>query len=134
MPFHNLKIQIKTMTTKKYPPPVSLRLTPEERERLERDANGERLSAYIRSRIFSGPNGKPAPRRREPTHDQKMLAQILAKLGQSHIASNLNQLAKAANSGSLPVTPETRDELNAAYEEVGAIRSLLMAALGVKER
>lgn len=37
----------------KYPPPFSLRLTFEERERLERDAAGMSLGAYIRSRLLS---------------------------------------------------------------------------------
>ncbi|MGF1623944.1 MAG: plasmid mobilization relaxosome protein MobC [Alphaproteobacteria bacterium] len=32
---------------------------------------------------------------------------MLGELGRSRIANNLNQLARAANSGSLPVTPET---------------------------
>ncbi len=31
----------------------------------------------------------------------------MGKLGESRLASNINQLAKAANSGSLPVTPDT---------------------------
>ncbi len=35
-----------------------------------------------------------------------MLAQLLAALGQPRVANNLNQLAYAANTGSLALTPD----------------------------
>jgi len=64
--------------------------------------------------------------------DQSTLSQLLGLLGKSHIANNLNQLAKAANFGSLPVTQETEADLRQACADVAAMRSLLMRTLGLK--
>lgn len=47
------------------------------------------------------------------------------------MASNINQLAKAANIGTLDVTPETEREIVQACAEIQAIRMLLITALGV---
>ncbi len=65
--------------------------------------------------------------------DTKTLAQILALLGQSRVASNLNQLARAANIGSLMVTPEVERELCAACAHIADIRALLVRAIGLKD-
>ncbi|MEM7188161.1 MAG: plasmid mobilization relaxosome protein MobC [Pseudomonadota bacterium] len=110
--------------------PVTLRLTPEERVKLEDQAKGMTLSAYIRSRLFS----KEAKRRkRRPSKivaDHKSAAAALALLGQSRIASNLNQLAYHANIGVL-ITGETeKEQIAEANAHLKAIRSLLMQALG----
>jgi hypothetical protein len=43
---------------------------------------------------------------------------VLALLGRSRLANNLNQLAYAANIGSLPLTPETEEELQAAIAKI----------------
>lgn len=115
---------------KKYPPPFSLRLTYEERARLEQDAAGKPLGAYIRERLFGddvSPRKKSGGR---PVEDQEALGRVLGALGQSRLSANLNQLAKAVNTGSLPVTPETEAELQAACREVAAMRDDLMSALG----
>ncbi len=109
--------------------PFSIRLSEAEKARLRRQAGDVSLGAFIRSRILDC----PAPvRRRAPVKDTESLSRLLAKLGQSHLANNLNQLAKAANFGSLPVTKETEAELRQACEEVVAMRILLMQALGMK--
>jgi hypothetical protein len=52
-------------------------------------------------------------------------------LGQSRLSSNLNQLAKAVNTGALPVTPETESEIVAACASVTAMRYDLLNALGL---
>ncbi len=57
---------------------------------------------------------------------------MLGKLGQSRIASNLNQLAHAAHIGALPVTPETEADLRLCNEYFRALRALLLQALGMK--
>lgn len=115
---------------RKTPPPFSLRLTFEERAQLEREAGDMPLGTYIRSRLF---NTATAPRKRErrPVKDYQVLAKVLGELGRSRLANNLNQLAKAANSGSLPVTPDTERELRVTCEAVQAIRYDLIAALGL---
>lgn len=113
--------------------PVSLRMTFEEKANLERAAAGMSLSAFIRWRLFDPDAPAPKSRGKHPVKDQRALAQLLALLGQSRIANNLNQLAKAANSGSLPVTPETEAALMHASLEVMAMRRMLMRALGLDE-
>lgn len=110
--------------------PFCLRLTDEERARLEREAAGAPLGSYIKAKAL----GAPLPVRRSglAVRDREALAQGLALLGRSHLASNLNQLAYAANIGSLPLTPETEAELRAALADVRELRRLFLAALGMK--
>ncbi len=76
----------------------------------------------------------PVRRRRTglAVEDRKALAQLLAMLGRSRLASNLNQLAHAANIGALPVTPDLETELNTALFDVRELRRLLLLALGLK--
>jgi hypothetical protein len=114
----------------KYPPPFSLRLTYEERARLIAEAGRKPLGAYIRERLFGE---DAAPRKRSgnnPVKDHEALGRVLGALGRSRLASNLNQLAKAVHSGSLPVTPETETDLKQACREISALRADLLRALG----
>lgn len=123
-----------TKAARSYPPPISIRLSADERISLEKAAQSMTLSAYIRLRLF-GESG--VPRRTSgklQIKDHKALAEVLAKLGASRLASNLNQLAKGVNMGSLPVTPETEHDLRAACRDIRAIKRLLMTALGIQER
>ena len=114
-----------------YPPPYSLRLTFEERQLLEKNAGPLPLSIYIRERLFDA----PSPRKRayrKPVKDEAKLAQLLAELGRSNLANNLNQLAKANHSGSLPLTKETEEMLREACADVEALKKLLIEALGIR--
>jgi len=113
--------------------PFSLRLTPEERVQIEKDAAGMSLGAYIRSRLFDESLPKRRTRGKNPVKDRQALAQVLGAMGGSRLANNLNQLAKAVNTGSLPVTPETEEELRQACKDVQAMRRDLMIALGLYE-
>ncbi|MGK2959073.1 MAG: plasmid mobilization relaxosome protein MobC [Acidimicrobiales bacterium] len=47
------------------------------------------------------------------------------------MANNLNQLARAANSGSLPVIPDTEAPLCAACQDISAIKKTLMRGPGI---
>ncbi|EAQ04936.1 hypothetical protein OB2597_06620 [Pseudooceanicola batsensis HTCC2597] len=58
------------------------------------------------------------------------MARALGLLGNLRLANNLNQLAKAANKGALPLSPEVEEELFATCAAVFAIRMELMKALG----
>ena len=111
--------------------PVTLRLTPEERARLEELAAGMTLSAYIRACVFAEEEQKRRKQRPKSTiEDKKAVAEALALLGQSRIASNLNQLAYHANLGVLIVSDEEKAQIAEANGHLLAIRTLLMQALG----
>jgi hypothetical protein len=111
--------------------PFSIRLTVEERKILRQAAAGVPLGSYIRRKLL---DGEPVPRRpqRMPVADQAALASVLAKLGQSRLSSNLNQLAKAAHVGALIVTPDVTAELIEACMAVKAMRQDLLLALGLR--
>lgn len=116
--------------TVKAPPPFSLRLSAEERARLETAAAGMPLGSYIKAKLFDGDLSPRRTRGQAPVKDHAALAQVLGMLGNMRLASNLNQLAKSANIGTLPVTPEVKEELALACASVIAIRAELMRARG----
>lgn len=111
--------------------PFSIRLSENERARLAMEAAGAPLGAYIKAKALGAP---PLRSRRTGlvVEDRVALAKGLALLGRSRLANNLNQLAYAVNIGSLPVTPETEQELFAAVRDVRALRRLFLVALGMK--
>lgn len=117
------------------PPPFSIRFTESERARLEADAGTKPLAAHIRAKLFDGAQdfsrSRPRRKARTPQVDHAALARALAALGASRIASNLNQLAKAANMGTLPLTPEVLEELLAIIADIRVLRSDLIAAMGL---
>ena len=111
--------------------PFSIRLTNQQRRRLEKDAKGRPLGVHMRSLVFED-DGSLRSRNARPVADAEALAKALGMLGQSRISSNLNQLAKAANTGVLPVTPEVCREVIQACEYVSELRLLLIRALGLR--
>ncbi len=117
----------------KTPPPLSLRLTREERARLERDALGRSLSAHIRERLFGEQVAKRKSRGKEPVKDHQALARVLGLLGKSRIANNLNQLARDANCGALAMDEVTARQIEEAYAHVQSMRAELIRALGLME-
>lgn len=114
----------------KYPSPITFRPTAEERERLKADAVGMSQSAYIRQCLF----GNKASKRVVPDTDRVLLAQILAKLGETRMANNLNQIAHQANCGSLLLDDLTVEEINEACLSIAWMRVQLIKALGLKDR
>lgn len=119
----------------KYPAPFSMRFTKDERKSLELAAAGRPLAAYIRWLIFKEDMPEmPKKRTRGETAstDHKQLAKLLGALGKSRIASNINQLAKAANSGSLPVSAEIINALNESVSAIKWMRETLIKGMGIK--
>jgi len=116
-----------------YPSPVSVRCTAEELEQIRSlaDAYGITLSALFRDAVLGEKQTKRKRKVRQPVKSKKELARLFALLGQSRIASNLNQLARAANSGSLVMTPDTEAELKRACKDVHFMRVTLLKALGL---
>ena len=118
------------LTTKR-PSPFCIRLTPDERAFLEEKAGNRPLGAYIRSQLLGD---KQAIRRqvRKPGIEKAQYAELLAALGHSHLSSNLNQLAKHANHGTLGVADQVEEQLQEAYEAILEMRKALFMALGLK--
>jgi len=118
----------------KRPSPITLRLTTEERAKLEQLAQGMTFSAYIRACIFQS-NASPRKRiAKATTKDKAALGEILGLLGQSRIANNLNQLAYNANTGSLIVNEDTLQQIEEAYDHTREMRDALVQAIGLKEK
>ena len=111
--------------------PLSVRFTDAEKARLEDLAGATPLSQFIRERAL-GDATEARAKVRQPLKDSEPLGRLLGLLGQSRLSSNLNQIAKAANQGSLPVTKEVEDDLKAACAQVFEMRTLLLKALGIK--
>ena len=113
-------------------PRVTIRLSVEDHEKLKAQADGAALSVYLRALILKQKLPKRKLRSTASVEDRQAVAQLLALLGDSRIANNLNQLAYHANIGSLPIDDKTKDQINEAYDHVLFIRSTLISALGMK--
>lgn len=113
----------------KRPAPLSIRVSEAERAWLTEQAAGGSISAFVKQRVFRGSGIAPAGRSGGTRIDDATAAKILAALGQSRIASNLNQLAKAVNIGSLPVNEETERDIREACAAVIQVKAALMTCL-----
>lgn len=111
--------------------PLSVRFTESEKAQLKALAGNKPVSLFIRERALGG-ESEPRKPRPSPVRDANVLGHLLAVLGQSRLSSNLNQIAKAANQGSLPVTAEVETDLRQACAEVFEMRCLLLKALGIQ--
>ncbi|SNY59497.1 hypothetical protein SAMN06297129_3775 [Pseudooceanicola antarcticus] len=116
----------------KTPTPFSLRFTFEERAKLADAANGVPLGTYIKAVLFQKDLKKVRRRGTHPVADHRELARVLSALGSSRLSNNVNQLAKAVHTGSLPVNPDTESELRSACADIAAMRSMLIVALGLE--
>ena len=67
-------------TTMSRPAPFSLRLTEDERQRLEAQAGGMPLASYIKSVVFSEDAPKHRARRRPPVAEQQLLRSYWRRL------------------------------------------------------
>lgn len=124
---------------RKGPPPVTVRLSQAEYDRLKHDAGVLTMAAYIRLTLFG--ESEIAPHRKlytrkatSPSAELAMIGKMLGGLGQSEIAANLADIAKAAKIGALPVTPEVEAGIADACAAVLEMRERLIAALGVRAR
>jgi hypothetical protein len=116
--------------------PFSLQLTDDEKRLLLGRAGKMPLGTYVRGLILeedSRSRRRRVRRTHAPIKDHESLARMLAALGQSRIANNLNQIAKAAHMGVLPLTPETESVIGEACTAVVAMRLALMQALDIRE-
>ena len=116
--------------------PVSFRVSAEEKALLKKMAGCLAISAFVRQTLF-GNNVEKRPKRylkkqKTPQIDAQEVARLLGMFGQSEIARSMLALSLAAQSGSLPVTPELTGELHAACDDIHDMRTALIMALNIK--
>ncbi|RDE07830.1 hypothetical protein [Pelagibacterium lacus] len=114
----------------KRPAPLSIRLTPEERQHLEQLAGSMSLAGFIKIAALQGYRPSRTPTRTR--HDQKALAKVLAALGASQLAASLERLSYAAANGSLYVDDRLAAKFAAACDDISAMHLHLLEALGKK--
>ncbi|MEL6693486.1 MAG: hypothetical protein AAFQ12_10700 [Pseudomonadota bacterium] len=89
------------------------------------------LGVYIKLRLFD--DLPPVPRQSSLSKvDKEALGKVLAAFGQSRLSQNMNQLAHAANIGTLPVDEELIDELYTACREIKALREAILGCIGMR--
>lgn len=118
---------------KKRPAPLSLRLSPDEREQLEHMAGNIPISTYIKGRLFAAnDNTPPDMHDYTPVTEKQLLAKILGMLARMEIFLTIKGLLKIMESGQATLKPETEDALQAACNDISAIRRDLIKAQGIK--
>ncbi len=111
---------------------ITLRLSDDEHERLVTAAEGMTISAYVRKCMFGNKVSVRKTPTRAPVENERALATVLGKLGESRMANNLNQLAYQANCGSLMMDDQTEEEIRLACAHIAWMRVTLIEALGLK--
>lgn len=114
---------------------LTFRLAEVERTRLKYEANSLGISTgrYLRLLTVNEQARQKLAAIIERQNHRRQFADILVALGKSRIASNLNQLAYAANTGSLDFTPEVITQINEAYDAIMDIRALLIKETGMRQ-
>lgn len=112
---------------------LTVRLTHEERNRLDQLAGNRPVSAFVRSRLF-GKGGARKTNARRMRPDTAALARVLAALGRSHLSSDLNALVWANDEGKLVLDPISLKLVRLACADVASMRRDLVEALGLHSR
>ena len=102
---------------------ITIRLSEDERASIDgaAESSGLVVGSYARQVLL----GAPAPRQvRRPVVERRELARLLGELGK--IGGNLNQLARAANSGVLVY----EGEIDAGLRDLSEMRDAVLKALG----
>lgn len=107
--------------------PLSVRLSAQQLEQLERDAVGMSLNAYVLSKLFTG-----SKRKKQPTKRDKAIASALRRMAHSGIATYLASQIVAQEEGRLQLSRNEEAELREAYAECFRIRCDLVEALGLQ--
>lgn len=97
---------------------LTVRLSPAERQEVEVLANsaGLTLASYLRSRALAEPTTRAV---RRPTVEVAVMTALLRELSKQ--GTNLNQLAKKANAGNMPLLSELRATFDANRQLAKAI-------------
>nr|WP_319514391.1 hypothetical protein [uncultured Cohaesibacter sp.] len=114
--------------------PLSLRLTADERRRVEDNADGMALNAYIKSKLFADAPQPKKRKRRTAIDDYELLARVLSALGRSELFSKLDSLIEQAESGQLNLDAQQMEQLALACACVIQMRDELVRSLGLKPK
>ena len=113
---------------------VSLRVSSEEKARLQREAAGLSISAYVRERLFGEAARPRKTRGKFPVKDHEALARVLRALGCSNLAQDFDALSWAVRDGSVQLDDDSKRAFVRACADVSAMHRELIAALGLKAR
>lgn len=115
---------------------LSIPLTLDLKADLERRAGRQPVSAYARGVLFPANDNTPRSPRvtRHGRKDRRDMATVLARLGAMQASASLQELARLGRLGALPMTPEVEAALLQACDDLAAIKTELMTALGLRER
>lgn len=108
--------------------PFSVRFTPEERGQVEAQAGNMPLGSYIKTVLLTQDAPRYLKRRKPRVKNQELLAQVLACLGSTRLASNLNHLVKATHIGTFYFDADAKIAIFRAANDVAMMRQLLMQA------
>lgn len=114
--------------------PLSLRLTVDEWRRVEDDADGMALNAYIKGKLFADAPLPQKRKRRTAIDDYELQARVLSALGRSELFSKLNNLIEQAEHGQLNLDAQQREQLALACTCVIQMRDELVRSLGLKPK
>lgn len=121
----------KLTSAKTYPATITIRVKPEQRQELEKRANGRSLSEYIKDVLFNE-DRKISRTIGMQIQDQKLLGQLIGILGQSGIPENLHHIHKSMLSGSYPLKNQAVEELFDEIEKLRSFRKACIKAIGIK--
>lgn len=125
------RVETNEKPEKARPASLTLRLTADERERLERDSAGMSLSGYVRQQLF-GDAAKPRRTRGKfPVKDHEALARVLSRLGRSELAMAVGGLLLAVEAKRLHLDNEQAKLLRSIENDLLFVRTNLIKALGL---
>lgn len=117
-------------------PPVSIRVSAEEKAQLKKMAGNLAISAYIRQRLFGDTVAVRAKRHqekpRQPVPSHVEIARLLGMFGQSELARSMLALSLAVQAGELEASPEVERQIGRACDDIHEIKTALIIALNIK--
>ena len=113
----------------KYHTPFSIRLSDEERAKLDALAGDMPMAAYVRTRLFDTPSPRHHKMRRFDVN-QSLLKKLVRELGRQHISSRLHRIINAIDDGDLEVDDKLELELSYLCSELRHLRRNIRKALG----
>lgn len=129
----NSQEQVKPKKRRRRKQPVlSVRMSIEERARLEREAAGMSVSEYVRTRLFAESAKPRRTRGKFPVKDHEALSRVLGKLGRSEMAEDFSKLAWAFDNGVINLDPDAEFAVRRACADIAAMRADLIKALGLR--